>query len=80
MNLTVRLQTGDYINIVDSSTGLIREFDLSDESTWRDFFGLTEERRSYLEQRYRRRPRSNALRRAPIYGQEDLPADDSPEG
>jgi hypothetical protein len=80
MSLTVRLQTGDYINIVDSSTGLIRMFDLSDESTWRDFFGLTEERRSYLEQRYRRRPRSNALRRAPIYGPEDLPADDSPEG
>jgi hypothetical protein len=82
MSLFVQLETGAAISIIDSTTGLIRMFDLSDESTWRDFFGLTEERRSELERRYReRRPaRRDALRRVlPIYGPEDSTTDGDSE-
>jgi len=73
MTLSVRLENGASINIFDAETGLIRMFDLSDESTWRDFFRLTDERRAELERRYRNNPtRRGVLRRTPIYDWSDV--------
>jgi hypothetical protein len=71
MSLSVQLENGATINIIDAETGLIRMFDLSDESTWRDFFRLTDERRRDLERRYGDR-RSGRSRGSMMFGVEEL--------